>query len=206
MNNPPGQARFRESVPQGLPHVDRKLLPKRRQFAQLLPVAGWIAQIADRQVTQPTVLRRQHKRQSAFFQCFPVACQDRIANVCHITRQAVLAHSQGSAGRKPHQIIRAGHWAGFIKVINSPNQAALAIAPGPEVFDMKIAHSEHQRRVRQLRTDLGPQLHPAVKGGPKEGERAFRHPLMFDKQIGFEAEQAREIASQLMGVSAPDHQ
>jgi len=46
---------------------------------------------------------------------------------------------QQSASGKPHQIHGVGVDAGLIEVVYSPDEAAIDIAPGAEVFNVEVA-------------------------------------------------------------------
>jgi hypothetical protein len=48
---------------------------------------------------------------------------------------------------------------------------------------MQVTHAQHTWRSVQIRTDVGPELHPAVKGSAQKGKRAFRHTPVFQLEI-----------------------
>ncbi len=108
-----------------------------------------------------------------------------------ITGQMAFADCESGAHSQPHQIDGIRHDRNLVEIIDPPDQAAFAVAPGAKVLDMQIAHGQDRRRTRRFRANLRPQLHPAIEGGAKEWKRALRHPLMFEAQIGVVERYAR---------------
>ena len=82
-----------------------------------------------------------------------------------------------------NQINGVGHGAGFVKIIDAPDQAAFHITPGAEVFHVKIADRENVRRVRQFRADLRPELGPAIVRRAKEREEFVLHASVFEAEV-----------------------
>ena len=56
------------------------------------------------------------------------------------------------AGDETDQIERVGHPGCFIEIIDAPDQAAVGVAPGSEIFQMQVADREHLWRVHHFRT------------------------------------------------------
>ncbi len=56
--------------------------------------------------------------------------------------------SQVRAYGEANQIVGVGHRVGFVKIVDTPDEAAFDVAPGAEILDMQIAHSQHLRPVR----------------------------------------------------------
>src|ERR1700683_1626158 len=87
------------------------------------------------------------------------------------------------ADRQTHQIDGVSHGPGFVEVIDAPNQAAFDVAPGSEIFYVKIADREHVRRAGKLRTDFRPELRPTIIRGAQEHEDVRLHVGVFEAQI-----------------------
>src|SRR5206468_705745 len=78
---------------------------------------------------------------------------------------------QIGAGRQAYKIQGVGSRPGFVEVIHAPNQTALLVAPCTEVFDVKVADSEHGGSFRDVGADFRPKLDPDRKSGG-EGAKA----------------------------------
>ena len=88
-----------------------------------------------------------------------------------------------SADGKTHQIDGEGHGPSFVEVVDSPDKAAFDVAPGTEIFDMKIADGENLRRPSEFRADLRPELRPAVVGGAEEGKEFRLHASVLESKV-----------------------
>jgi hypothetical protein len=76
-----------------------------------------------------------------------------------------------------------GSSAACVKVVHAPDQAPFDVPPRTEIFDMQVTHAKHSWGSVQMGTDLGPELHPAVKGSAQKGERGFSHTPVFQLEI-----------------------
>src|SRR5262245_18518019 len=73
-----------------------------------------------------------------------------------------------------HEVVRVRQFVRLVEVVDSPTQPAIGVAPGAKVLDVEIAHGQHARRVRILRTSLRPESRPAVIRAAKERKRIVR--------------------------------
>src|SRR5436305_1101243 len=94
----------------------------------------------------------QHIGTSAATQSFLIAFKNRFAHGCRTERDLSLALSYVSAGRESHQIQDVRQPAGFIEVIDAPDQASFGIAPRAEIFQVQVADRKHAWRAAKLGT------------------------------------------------------
>jgi len=114
---------------------------------------------------------------------FAVAVRDYGAGVLCLHRQMSCLDRKNRADGQSQQVIGEGQLGGFIEVVYSPDQAAFDIPPGSEIFDMKVAHAQDLGSFGQIRTDLRPHLHPAIKRGPQEWKYPLGHTLVLQLEI-----------------------
>lgn len=88
-----------------------------------------------------------------------------------------------SADGKADQVDGIGHGPGFVEIVDTPDEAALDVAPGAEVFYVEIADGEDLRSVGEIGTDLRPDLRPAVVGGAEEHEDIRLHVRVFEAEV-----------------------
>src|SRR5262245_22121681 len=67
---------------------------------------------------------------------------------------------------------------GFIKIIYAPDQASFGIKPRAKILYVQIADSQDLRSVLQVRTQLRPELNPAIKRCAQERKRILCHLVM----------------------------
>src|SRR5215470_12278392 len=94
-----------------------------------------------------------------------------------------VAFRQDRARGQPNQIVRVGQLAGFVHVVDAPDQTALAVAPRAEVIDVEIADARDGGRLGERRADRRPQLHPPIKRSAQENKGTLGHPLVFEREI-----------------------
>ena len=83
------------------------------------------------------------------------------------------------------QIESVGQRGAFVEIVDSPNQAALKVTPGAKILDVKIAYGENPGSLGRVGADLGPDLHPAIKGSAEKRKWRLRHVLVFQAKIRF---------------------
>src|SRR5258708_7841189 len=98
---------------------------------------------------------------------------------------------------------------GFVEVVDSPNEAALNVAPCAEVLDMQIAHGQYVRRFGQFRTHLRPNLRPAIKSRAQKRKHRRLHAGVFEEeilldQIGAVTQPILELTSSLYNVHSAE--
>ncbi len=89
---------------------------------------------------------------------------------------------QVCADGEANQVVGVGKGMRLVEVIDAPDQASFDIAPGTEVFDVEVADSEDMWGFGEVRTDVRPELCPAIVSGTKKrkGRRLHRFlPLLF---------------------------
>ena len=91
----------------------------------------------------------------------------------HVRR---LRRQQG-AGGKPHEIARKGQLAGFVEVVDPPDQPLSRVPPDTEVLHVQIADRKQHVLVSLGKpwTHLRPLLDPAVERRPQKRERPRTH-------------------------------
>ena len=87
------------------------------------------------------------------------------------------------ADGQANEIVGVGHGIGFVEIVDAPDEAALDVAPGAEIFDVKIADGEHLRGFSQVGADLRPDLRPAIVGGAKKGKDSSLHVGVLEVEI-----------------------
>ena len=100
------------------------------------------------------------------------------------------------------QILRPGEGGRLVEVVDPPDEPSVAVAPGAEVFEVKIAHRRDRRGaggVAQLLSRRLPELAPAVERGAHEEERPEAHPLVLGTQVGAHE---RDLSAQPFLVAA----
>src|SRR5262252_3952671 len=105
----------------------------------------------------------------------------------------VAINGQMGAGGQAHQVDCVGQAADLVEIIHTPDQAALAVAPGSEIFHVQISHAEQLRSVHQACADARKKLRPAIKRSAKKTERTLRHQTVLESQI---AADERHLLSQ----------
>ena len=155
----------------------------RAKRVHLLPEADGIPQLAFRDETQPLMLLPQHEGAPLVAQAFAITVEQRVANVFALEWKASGLDGKMSADGKPHQIDGVDHGPGFVEVIHSPDETAFDVAPSAEIFHMKIADGENVRGLGEIRTDLRPELRPAVAGGAKERKEFRLHASVLETKV-----------------------
>ena len=105
----------------------------------------------------------------------PVSSQQRFG--CRPIADLQLG-GKPDAGREPDQIERIGHHRGLVEIVDAPDQAAVGVAPGAEIFQMQVADRKHLRGIHQIRTQFSDLFGPAEIGRAQEDEGALFHPDM----------------------------
>src|ERR1700722_92826 len=88
-----------------------------------------------------------------------------------------------STNGEARQIVGIGREVGFVKIVDAPYEPALDVAPGAEVFHMKIADGEHLRTLCQFSTNLGPDLRPAIVRGAEKRKYRRLHIAVLETEI-----------------------
>src|SRR5579872_4920858 len=156
-----------------------------RQSVQLLPEMHWVAEFIERNLPQPGMLLLEHEGAPALDERLAEAVQNGGASILGGHCQMALGHGQDSTGSQPNQIDGVGQDCGLVKVVDTPHQATLKVAPGSEILDVEVAHCEHRGGRSQVGTDLRPELHPAIEGGSKESEWRLGHAFVLEAKIRF---------------------
>jgi len=120
------------------------------------------------EIPQPAIALGQHDTAAAHAHCLGVALEDGCAGAARRKLQARLLDSQQCARAETHQVLSVGQLHRLIEIIDTPDEAALRVAPGTEVLDVQIADREHLRRIRELGAFSGPKLCPAVERRTQE--------------------------------------
>ena len=118
-----------------------------------------------------------------FLDAFAIAFEHGAADVFAFEGKTSGFDGEVGADGEADQIDGVGHGPGFVEVVDAPDQAAFDVAPGAEIFDVKIADGKDVRSLGQFGTDLGPELRPAVVSGAEEGEEFRLHVGVFEAEV-----------------------
>src|SRR5258708_35401038 len=118
-----------------------------------------------------------------FVESVAITLFDGLAGCQGADREVFALDGQVGACCQTHEIGGVRHSVNFIEVVDAPDEPALGIAPGPEVFHVQIAYCEELWRGGEFGANLGPDLRPAVKGCTQKRKHSRGHFLMFVAQI-----------------------
>ncbi|MBB2687243.1 UNVERIFIED_ORG: hypothetical protein GGD47_004867 [Rhizobium etli] len=169
----------------------RRLLLARRQHLAFFPefLAFGIRQ--HQRLAQPFVVALEDDGQR-IFKASAITAEDQLAD--HPNRGTLAVARQDGACRKANEIQRIGHHRRIVEIIDAPDEPALAIAPGAEILQMRIANRQHCGRAAELRADIEDDLAPAPIGGAQEDEIVAAHLLALFLKIVLD-----EIGPELAG-------
>src|ERR1700739_4280199 len=113
-----------------------------------------ITQFTFGDLAQPLVLLAQYKGQAAIAQTCAIALKNRIADVRLFQGEMAGLRSQMRADGQSHQVVGIGKRMSFVKIVDTPDETAFAVAPRSEIFYVEIAYGQHVWRLRQIGADL----------------------------------------------------
>ena len=113
----------------------------------------------------------------------PIAVQNGSACVVMRNPQMIGIDRKVRAGGQSYQVDRIRHPAGFVEIIDAPDQTAFGVSPGAEILHMQIADGQNFRCIRCLGRDLRPQLRPAIEGRAQKRKQCLAHDRMFALQV-----------------------
>ena len=93
---------------------------------------------------------------AARLQRFTVAFEHGRCRAGGIDGEIMLVLGEDRARDQPNEIDRIGHVGDLVEIIDAPNEAALGVAPRPEILHMQIAHGQYRGGLDEVRADLGP--------------------------------------------------
>lgn len=82
---------------------------------------------------------------------------------------------KADTGREADQIQRIRHDRAFVEIVDTPDQPAVRITPGTEVFQVQVADGEQLRGIHQFRTQRRDFFGPAEISRAQEDEGALLH-------------------------------
>src|ERR1700722_11112321 len=71
----------------------------------------------------------------------------------------------------------------LVKIVDAPDQPALDVPPGAEVFHVQVAYRQHMRGPGKFRTNLRPELRPAVVSSTQKGKDCHLHIRVLEPEI-----------------------
>jgi len=148
-----------------------------------LPEMDGIAEFSFSDAAEPLMPFSQHERATFFLQAFAIAFEHGAANVLAFEGETSGFDGQMGADGEPHQVDGVSHGPGFVEIVDAPYESAFDVAPGAEIFDMKIADGEDLRGAGEIGTDLRPELRPAVISGAKKHEDVRLHVGVFETEV-----------------------
>ena len=179
MGKAKGNVMLRHEMLKSVDGADRRFGFESGKRVHFCPEVDGIAEFALRNKAKPLVVFAEHESAALCPHAFDVTFEDSATNVFTFEGKASGLSGEMSADGQTYQVDDIGHRPGFIKIVDSPDEAAFNVAPGAEIFNVKIANGKDVRSFREVGTDLGPNLRPAVKGGAEEGEEIVAHARVF---------------------------
>src|SRR5579862_1127585 len=155
------------------------------KLIHLAPEANRIAQLAFCNFAQPCVPFAEHKGLPLGIEAFMIARENRCTDSLPLKIETARLNREMRADGEANEVDGVSHRPGFIEIVDAPNKPAFDIAPGAKVFYMEIADREHFGSLRQIGTDLRPELCPAIVSGAKKRKQLRLHPFMLEAKIFF---------------------
>ena len=88
------------------------------------------------------MLASEHPWRATRFEAGFVSRQNRRARIALVNLQLRAVDGEMCTGREADQIDGPRHAAGFVEIVDAPDQPALGVAPRSEIFYVQIAHRE----------------------------------------------------------------
>src|SRR5579862_2668985 len=148
---------------------------------QLLPERDGIAKAACGEDAESRVVLGKNEGLAAIGDGIAVALFDGFGGCALGHAEMIAVDRQISTGSEANEIKRICARECFVEVVDSPDETPFGVAPGAEVFDVKIPDAEDGRSLRDFWTRLGPMLKPAIEGGAEEGEWILRHERVLER-------------------------
>src|SRR5579871_6393328 len=83
-----------------------------------------------------------------------------------------------------NQIAGVGHPLSFVKVVDTPHKASVAVAPRAEIFYMQVAYGQGFGRGLMIGAKGGPGLRPAEESGAEKSEGSLAHQRVLAAHVG----------------------
>lgn len=170
----------------GVDGADRHVGFYRGQSIHLGPKMNRVAQFTLSDAAQPFVLLSQDKRQAALAHTVAIAFKNRIADIGSLQGEMAGLSGEVSADGQAYKVVGVGERMSFVKIVDTPDQAAFGVAPGAKIFNVEIADGEYVRCLREIGTDLRPDLCPAVVRGSQKGKDSLFHAGVLQAEIFFD--------------------
>src|SRR5215471_14325370 len=145
-----------------------------------------VTQFAFSYISEPAMLLSQNKGATAFADSARIALENCLTSSLAGDGEAVILNCQDCAYRQANQVVGIRQGVGFVEVVYSPDESALLVTPSSEIFHVEITNGENLWRLSKLRTNLRPQLRPAIKSRTQKHEGRLGHALMFQAQISLD--------------------
>src|SRR5208283_4669308 len=97
--------------------------------------------------------------------------------------EVLFIDGQIGAGKQANEVHGIGGGPSFIEIVDAPDEAALEVAPGAEIFDVQIADGENLGSAGEFGADDGPQLRPAIEGSAEEGKSVESHVAVLQSNV-----------------------
>jgi len=154
-----------------------------REMRELLPEADGVAEFAESEKAEPLVVFGEDERFAAGGESVAITLFDGFGGFAFGNAKMFFGDGQVSAGGEANEIDGVGGGGDLVKIVDAPDEAAFGVAPGAEIFDVKIADGENVRSLREVGTDERPELKPAIKGGAEKRKSGFGHVLMLEGDV-----------------------
>ncbi len=145
------------------------------ECVHFLPEVDGIAEFACGDAAQPLMTFSQNEGATFLQHGFAIAFENGAADVFALDGEMSGFGGEVGAYGQADQIDGVGRGPGFVEIVDAPDQAALDVAPGAEIFHVEIAYGQDFWGMCEVGTDLRPELRPAVVGGAEEHEAVLLH-------------------------------
>jgi hypothetical protein len=156
---------------------------ERREMRELIPEANGVSEFAESEQAEPLMIFGEDEGFTAGFERVAIAFFDGLGGLPFGDAEMFAGDGQIGAGSKADEIDGVGSGGDFVEIVDAPDEAAFGVAPGAEIFDVKIADGEDVRSLGEVWADERPELQPAVERGAEKGECGFGHVLMFEGEV-----------------------
>ncbi len=129
----------------GVDGARRNLGSQGGKRVHFLPEADGIAQFAFGDQAQPLMPLAEDESATLVIDGLAISFEQGVADIFAFERETSGLDGEVGADGEADQIDGVGHRPGFIKVIDSPDEAAFDVAPGAKVFDVEVANRENMR-------------------------------------------------------------
>jgi hypothetical protein len=165
--------------------ADRAFGLESRKRVHFLPEVDRVAELAFGDAAEPLMFFSEDEGAAFFLEGFAIALEHGGADILALERETSGLDGEMGADGEAHQIDGEGHGPGFVEIVDTPDEAAFEVAPGAEIFYVKVADGEDARGIGKFGANLRPDLRPAVVGGAEEHEDVRLHVGVLEAKVSW---------------------